>query len=73
MIEFTMKIETENEILFRDVLAENPRQAVELTAKNLFWIVDADEPVFSISVEKIGGLPALVRVSNDMLAQVLRN
>ncbi len=60
MAEFTMKIETENETLFRKVVADNSRQAVETTAKNLFWILGEESVIFSISVEKIDGMPLLI-------------
>lgn len=66
MIEFTMKIETEDETLFRKVMADNPRQAIEITTECLCWIVGEDEPVFSVSVDKIDGLPAKIELPENM-------
>jgi hypothetical protein len=57
---YTVKIETENEILYRSFLAENPRKALENVINNLCWIIGNDTDVFAIGIEKINDLPAMI-------------
>ena len=64
MHEFNMKIELDGLTLFRKVSAENPRQAIEITMKNLFWIVGEDDNVLSISVYTMDGIPMLIEFDN---------